>query len=83
MAEIESQSPQGKTLTIDGKEYDLDKLSEEARNQVVNLRVTDQEIARVKQQLAIYQTARSTYAQALKKALPEVDAAEFQEPTAH
>lgn len=83
MAEIESQNPQSKTLTIDGKEYDLDKLSEEARNQVVNLRVTDQEIARVKQQLAIYQTARSTYAQALKKSLPEVDGADVQEPTAH
>jgi len=65
------------TVTIDGKEYALDQLSEEARNQVVNLRVTDQEISRLKQQLAIAQTARTAYANALKR---ELDGAEA---TAH
>lgn len=60
-----------RTVTIDGTEYDLDKLSEEARNQVMNLRVTDQEIGRIQQQLAIYQTARTAYAQALSAALPK------------
>ena len=58
------------TLTIDGIEYVVDQLSEEARNQVVNLQATDREIARLKQQLAIAQTARVAYAAALKKALP-------------
>lgn len=65
------------TVTIDGKEYALDSLSEDARNQVVNLRVTDQEISRLNQQLAIAQTARTAYANALKK---ELDATES---TAH
>ncbi|MGM0534446.1 MAG: DUF6447 family protein [Pseudomonadota bacterium] len=65
------------TVTIDGKEYALDSLSEDARNQVVNLRVTDQEISRLNQQLAIAQTARTAYANALKK---ELDTAES---TAH
>jgi len=58
-------------LTIDGTEYNLADLSDEAKSQVTNLRVTDQEIARLQQQLAIYQTARTAYAQALKAELPE------------
>ncbi len=35
------------------------------------LRVTDQEIARLQQQLAIYQTARTAYARALQQELPK------------
>jgi len=53
------------TITIDGKAYALDDLSANARSQIVNLRVTDQEIARLQTQLAIAQTARAAYAQAL------------------
>lgn len=59
------------TVTIDGREYNLADLSENARNQVLNLRVTDQEVQRLNQQLAIAQTARTAYANALKKELPE------------
>lgn len=62
---------QPQTITINGTQYEADKLSESARNQVANLRVTDQEIERVKQQLAIYQTARAAYAQALSQELPK------------
>lgn len=58
-------------VTIDGKEYQASDLSENARNQLVNLRVTDQEIAKLKQQLAIYQTARTAYARALAAELPK------------
>ena len=57
-------------VTIDGKEYDLDQLSETAKSQLTNVRVTDQEIARLQQQLAIAQTARQTYARALQGELP-------------
>ncbi|WP_373190523.1 hypothetical protein [Halomonas sp.] len=61
-------------ITIDGVEYQLSELSEEARAQVVNLRITDQEIARLNQQLAIYQTARAAYARALAEKLPSKQA---------
>lgn len=64
------QNQSNQTITIDGVEYQLSELSEEARAQVVNLRVTDQEIAKLKQQLAIYQTARAAYARALGDKLP-------------
>lgn len=62
------------TVTIDGKEYAVDQLSEEARNQLMNLRVTDQEVARLNQQLAIAQTARAAYANALKRELEGAEA---------
>ncbi|MDR9440981.1 MAG: DUF6447 family protein [Halomonas sp.] len=64
---------QPRTVTIDGTEYNLAELSESARNQVLNLRVTDQEIARLQQQLAIYQTARKAYARALGEELPKAE----------
>lgn len=58
-----------KTITIDGKNYELSNLSESARAQVGNLRVTDAEIKRIQAQLAIFQTARQAYATALKDEL--------------
>jgi len=59
------------TITIDGAEYILAELSEAARSQVVNLRITDAEIEKLNQQLAIYQTARTAYANALAAELPK------------
>jgi len=69
---IVAEQPQ-QTVTIDGTEYNLAELSENARNQLHNLRVTDQEIARLQQQLAIYQTARTAYARALREELPKAE----------
>jgi len=60
-------------ITIDGTEYDLDNLSETARNQIINLRATEQEIARTQALLAMLQTARTTYTQVLKNELGEAD----------
>jgi hypothetical protein len=67
-------SDAAKTVTINGKVYALDSLSENARAQVVNLRVTDAEIERLKAQLAIFQTARVTYARALQQELTAMEA---------
>ena len=53
------------TITIDGVEYKVSDLNDNAKNQIVNLRVTDQEIASLNQKLAIAQTARAAYANAL------------------
>ncbi|WP_104019692.1 DUF6447 family protein [Roseovarius nitratireducens] len=58
------------TVTIDGKDYELESLSDAAKDQLTNLRVVDQEIARLQQQQAIAQTARNAYANALKAELP-------------
>ena len=58
-------------ITIDGTEYDLDALSDSAKSQLAHIQMTDQEIARLQQQLAITQTARQAYARALQAELPE------------
>lgn len=59
------------TLTIDNVAYNVADLSEAARAQIVNLRVTDDEIQRLNRLLAISQTARTAYANALKNELPK------------
>ncbi|MGE6512547.1 DUF6447 family protein [Vreelandella aquamarina] len=62
------------TITIDGTEYNVADLSDNAKQQVANLRVTDAEIEKLKQQLAIYQTARTAYARTLSEELPQKEA---------
>jgi hypothetical protein len=57
--------------TIDGKEYALDSLTDVAKNQLMNVRVADQKIANLQQDLAMYQTARNTYAKVLNENLPK------------
>lgn len=57
------------TIKIDGKDYDTEKLSAQARAQLTSLQVTDAEIQRLQIQLAIAQTARSAYAKALQDEL--------------
>jgi hypothetical protein len=56
-------------VTIDGTEYDVESLSDEAKAQLTSLQVVDQKIAEAKQQLAILQTARNAYGNDLKAIL--------------
>ena len=58
------------TINIDNIEYDTDKLSDEAKAQLVSLQFCDQELQRLQAQSAAYQTARIAYAKALQAALP-------------
>ena len=59
-------------LTIDGREYDSEELSDSAKSHITNLQLTDQKIAQIQQDLIIFQTARNAYAAALKSELPIV-----------
>tara|TARA_B100000929_G_scaffold97086_1_gene76143 strand:- start:300 stop:539 length:240 start_codon:yes stop_codon:yes gene_type:complete len=59
------------TISIDGKEYDTDDLSEEAKAQLVSFQFVEGELARVGLQTAALQTARNAYGRALKEALGE------------
>ena len=58
------------TFKIDNQDYDLDALTADAKTQLQMLQMTDAEIQRLNVQLAIAQTARMAYANALKAALP-------------
>lgn len=57
-------------IAIDSVNYELDDLSENAKQQLANVQITDAEIARLQTQLAIANTARLAYASALKAELP-------------
>jgi hypothetical protein len=61
-------------LKIDNVDYDTDKLSDEAKAQLVSLQFCDQELARLQSQTAAIQTARMAYAKALQAALPTMPA---------
>ncbi len=57
-------------IVIDGKEYDTDHLSDEAKGNLNMLQLTDNEIKRLQFQLAIAQTARNAYGKAVEGLLP-------------
>lgn len=57
------------TIKIDGKDYDLDKLSDAVKLQLAHLQATDAELRRLNMQLAIHNAAKSVYAKALKAEL--------------
>ncbi len=59
-----------KKVLIDGTEYDLSSLNDDAKAQITNLRVVENEIMQLKAKLAIASTAKIAYQAALKNALP-------------
>ena len=56
-------------IKIDEKDYELDSLSEEAKAQLVSLQFVDAELQRLQAQIAVMQTARMAYSNALNLAL--------------
>jgi hypothetical protein len=59
------------TVKIDGKEYLIDSLSDDAKAQLGSLNLVDRRLTELQQEVAIMQTARNAYAQALAAALPK------------
>ena len=59
------------SIKIDDKDYDLDKLSDEAKAQLKMMLAADAEIKRLQECLAMTQTARNAYARALGELLPK------------
>ena len=62
------------TINIDNIEYDTDKLSDDAKAQLISLQFCDQELQRLQAKAAAIQTARMAYAKALQSALPAMPA---------
>ena len=58
-------------ITIDGIEYDSESFSDEAKAQMISLQVVDRKLADLNTEVAIVQTARAAYANALSKLLPK------------
>ena len=53
-------------VKIDDQEYDLDKLSDDAKSQLVNLQFVDAQLQQLSNELAVADTARIGYTNALK-----------------
>jgi len=64
------------TIKIDNVDYDTDKLSDEAKAQLISLQFCDQELQRLQAQTAAIQTARMAYAKALQSELPAMPASD-------
>ena len=59
------------TIKIDDKEYDFDKLTDEAKAQIDSIVLCDRKLAELQSEAAIVQTARNAYVAALQELLPK------------
>ncbi|MBM86892.1 MAG: hypothetical protein CMQ41_00785 [Gammaproteobacteria bacterium] len=66
------------TITIDGKEYDSEDLSDETKKQLVALQFVQAELTRLSHKQAALETARLAYSRALKEALGEEPEEDFE-----
>jgi hypothetical protein len=56
-------------ITIDGIEYNTEDLTENGKAQLASLQFLEVQMNKLKSEIAVYQTARSSYASALKAEL--------------
>ncbi len=63
-------------VTIDGTEYLLNELSENATAQITNLQFVDAQLQQLSNELAIADTARIGYTTALKSELKKIEVSE-------
>ena len=54
------------SVTIDGKDYDLEDLSDKAKEQLGSLQFVQSEVNKLNAQLAVLKTAQAAYSSALK-----------------
>ena len=59
-------------ITIDNKEYELDKLNDAAKTQLDNLKFVEERITQLQNEWAVSDTARIGYSKALEKELKVV-----------
>ena len=57
------------TISIDGVDYAIDSLSDNTKAQLISLQAVDRRIATAQEELAILQTARIAYSNAVKQEL--------------
>jgi hypothetical protein len=57
-------------ITIDGAEYNTEGLSDNGKAQLASLQFLEVQMQKLKNEIAVYQTARAAYAAALKAELP-------------
>jgi hypothetical protein len=53
-------------ITVDGIDYNTEDLTDNGKAQLASLQFLEQQMIKLKSEIAVYQTARNAYAQALK-----------------
>ena len=56
-------------ITVDGIEYNTEDLSDNGKAQLASLQFLEVQLKKIKSEIAVYQTARTSYAKALKAEL--------------
>ena len=56
-------------ITVDGVEYNTEDLTDNGKAQLASLQFLEVQMNKLKNEIAIYQTARNTYVQVLKAEL--------------
>lgn len=60
-------------ITIDGVEYNTEDLSDNGKAQLASLQFLEVQMNKIKSEIAVYQTARNSYASALKVELEAIE----------
>ena len=63
-------------ITIDGVEYNLDDLSDNAKAQLANIQFVDAQLQQLNNELAVSDTARIGYTNALNAELSKIEISE-------
>lgn len=71
-----AKNKDSQTVKLDDIEYSLDDLSENAKAQIVNIQFVDNQIQQLKNELAVADTARIGYTNALKNELSKLQSAD-------
>jgi hypothetical protein len=61
-------------ITVDGIDYNTEDLTDNGKAQLASLQFLEQQMIKLKGEIAVYQTARNAYAQALKAELDKASA---------
>ncbi len=69
LTRFQERYPAMTTITIDGKEYEYEALSDKAKAQLTSMQFVDNELARLQAQASVLQTARMAYSKELQNEL--------------
>jgi hypothetical protein len=62
-------------ITVDGIDYNTEDLTDNGKAQLASLQFLEAQMAKLNNEIAVYQTARNAYVAALKAALENVEPA--------
>lgn len=71
-----AEDTNGKKITIDEVEYSLDSLSDNAKAQIANIQFVEAQLQQLNNELAVSDTARIGYTNALKTELSKTEVSE-------